>query len=40
MSQVILDLQIACESGDGLPDEPPSSAGWKACCRNFRKRPR
>lgn len=21
MSQVILDLQIACESGDGLPDE-------------------
>lgn len=37
MSQVILDLQIASEQAQGLPEEKTFSAGWKAFCRSFRK---
>lgn len=30
MSQVILDLQLACENHAGLPDEAQFNAGWTA----------
>lgn len=37
MSQVILDLQLACEETSGLPDEALSNAGSTPSFRRFRR---
>ncbi len=38
MSQVILDLQLACENHAGLPDEAQFQRWLTALFRSFRKR--
>lgn len=37
MSQVILDLQLACEDNSGLPEESQFQTWLNAVIRSFRK---